>query len=213
MFTSYSRIQNETERIRKNLLRTTRAIAYSGFPLFFGMAAVAPEGIPMLLGARWTDLVVPFQLFCLVMPLRALSHVLSPAIFAMGRPDIHVGNGIISLFGMSIAIIIGAKFGLKGVCLAWIIVFPFIFLINSIRCLKIVGISLSEFFSEMKFPLFATLLMVGIISITRASIHLTSTAYLFSIMIVLGTVCYILLLCIFKKDEIIRIKELMKTIK
>lgn len=34
-FTSYSRIQNDKERIRRNLLRAVRTIAFSAFPIFF----------------------------------------------------------------------------------------------------------------------------------------------------------------------------------
>ena len=46
-FTSFSRIQDDMERVRRNMLRTTRVIAFSGFPIFWGMAAVAPEAHPV----------------------------------------------------------------------------------------------------------------------------------------------------------------------
>ena len=91
-FTSYSRIQDDLDRIRRNLLRTASLIAYAGFPVFFGMAAVAPEAIRLLLGPKWTAIILPFQLICLVLPLKAISPVLPPAVFAIGRPRINMEN-------------------------------------------------------------------------------------------------------------------------
>ena len=73
------------ERVRRNMLRTTRVIAFSGFPIFWGMAAVAPEAIPLILGPKWVNAVLPFQLLCIMLPLKALSPIINSTIIAIGQ--------------------------------------------------------------------------------------------------------------------------------
>jgi O-antigen/teichoic acid export membrane protein len=207
MFTSYSRIQNDMDRIRRNILRTTRAIAYSGFPLFFGMAALAPEGIPLVLGPKWASAVVPFQLFCLIMPLKALGPVLPPAIFAMGKPKVNMLNMFINLVVMSVAFLIGVNFGIHGVCLAWAIAFPFVFIVNCVRCLNVLEMPLLEYLTELRFPLIASLLMVAFITALRVVLNMLSPFYSLAILTVLGVLFYFAVMVVFKKEELLKIKD------
>jgi O-antigen/teichoic acid export membrane protein len=207
MFTSYSRIQNDSDRIRRNILRTTRAIGYIGFPVFFGMAAVAPEGIPLILGPKWPNLVVPFQLFCMVMPLKSLSPVLPPAVYAIGKPRVNLVNMLINLIVMSFAFLVAVNYGLFGVCMAWVIVFPFLFIINSVRSLKVLEIPISEFLNEMKFPLIASLLMAAIILFSRAMMNITNPVYSLIVLTFLGAIFYVVLVVVFKRTDLLKMKE------
>src|SRR5438309_7578843 len=61
-FAAFSRIQSDPERVRRNILRAVQLVALVCFPAFLGMAAIAAELIPVVLGARWMQLIVPFQL-------------------------------------------------------------------------------------------------------------------------------------------------------
>ena len=212
-FTSYSRIQNDLERIRRNILKTIRAIAYPGFPIFFGMAAVAPEGIPLILGSKWANIVVPFQMFCMVMPLKSLSTVLPPAIFAVGKPKINLVNMIINLVVMSVAFTFGVSYGINGVCLMWVLAFPIVFLITCARSLKVIEMRLSTFLLEMKFPLILSILMFAFISIMRALFQIASTLGSLIIFTVLGAAFYFILIIIFDREGIIKFKEQILTIK
>src|SRR5688572_28408780 len=49
------------------------------FPICWGLAAVAPLLLPLLLGAHWQAAIVPFVLFCMVMPFR-VGYALNDAI-------------------------------------------------------------------------------------------------------------------------------------
>jgi teichuronic acid exporter len=78
-------------------------VSLACFPAFLGLAAVAGDVVPVLLGDRWEGLVVPVQLMCLVLPFRALAVLLTPPLFGVGRPGIVVGNNGISLVVMTAA--------------------------------------------------------------------------------------------------------------
>ena len=49
-FASFSRIQDDRARIGRNVLNALKTVSFIGWPLFFLMAAVAPEAIPFVLG-------------------------------------------------------------------------------------------------------------------------------------------------------------------
>jgi teichuronic acid exporter len=209
-FTSYSRIQNDLERIRRNILRATHTIAFSGFPLFFGMAGIAPEAIPLLLGPKWVTIIVPFQLLCLILPLKALNNVPPPAVFAVGKPKVNLVNMAIASLSMAIALLIGVKGGLLGICFAWISVYPIVFLVTSMRCLKVLGISLRQFLSEIAFPFFASTIMLILILLLKKIIPALQPMSTLIILTMFSITFYFGLAMLFKKEEYAKLKSLLK---
>lgn len=209
-FTSYSRIQNDIDRIRRNLLRTTRTIAASSFPLFLGMACVAPDAIPLILGSKWAGLVVPFQLLCLIMPFKALGPILPPALYATDNGKVNLINMAITSVFMAIAFLIGVRAGLLGICFAWIFAYPIVFLVTSIRSLKVLGIPLKHFLTEIAFPFFASILMLILIVLLRKTIAAVQPLSSLIISIVFGVVFYLGLVVVFKKDEYLELKKLLQ---
>ena len=96
-FAAFSRIQSEPDRVQRNLLWSVRMVSLICFPAFLGMAAVAGDLVAVFLGPRWHGVIVPIQLLCLVLPLKTLSALLPPPLFAVGRPALNVINTAISL--------------------------------------------------------------------------------------------------------------------
>jgi teichuronic acid exporter len=209
-FTSYSRIQDNIERIRKNLLRASRIIAYAGFPIFFGMAGVASEAIPLLLGSKWVNIVVPFQLLCLILPFKAFNPILAPAVFAIGQPRINLDNMAITFFVMTLAFLIGVRSGIVGICIAWIIAYPFVFLITSIRCLKIIGIPLRRFLSELQFPCVASVLMLCSLIVCKKIIVALQPLPTLILLIAWGMAFYAGSVILFKRDDYLKLKSMIQ---
>ncbi|MEX2282846.1 MAG: lipopolysaccharide biosynthesis protein [Gemmatimonadota bacterium] len=141
-FAAFARIQDEPERVRRNLLRAVRLVSAAAFPAVFGMAVVAPVMVPLILGDRWAAVIVPFQVICLILPLRSLSAVISTALLGTGRAGVNLGNMLLSLALMSGAFWVGVQYGVLGLALSWAIMFPIVFLITtwfSLRALAIRG--------------------------------------------------------------------------
>jgi O-antigen/teichoic acid export membrane protein len=205
-FASYSRIQTDVERIRKNIFRTIQAISFIGFPLFFGMAVIAPEAIVLILGPKWNEIVVPFQLLCLVMPFKALSPVLPPAVFAIGKPRVNLVNMILTAVMMGAAFLIGVHAGILGVCVAWLIAYPVVFLLTSWRNLKALGLSLKELLWEISFPLLASLLMLVSLALLKITVIAPQSWNALVLLPLFGIVIYSVLVLIFKKEEYSRLK-------
>jgi hypothetical protein len=61
-------------------------------------------------------------------PIRMISNLISPAAAGLGRPDIPFSNALLASVTLPISILIGSRWGLVGVSLAWLIIFPPVFL-------------------------------------------------------------------------------------
>jgi len=209
-FTSYSRIQDDIERINRNILRAIRIISFVGFPIFFGMAGVAKDGIPLILGPKWTSIVLPFQLLCIILPLKALSPILPPAVFAIGKPKVNLANMAITSIAMSAAFLIGVKAGLLGVCSAWIVAYPGVFLFTSSRCLKALDLSLKVFLSEIYFPLLASVIMLFSIYLFEKMLIRIQPLPSLIILVIFGGFIFLSLVFLFRRKEILELKALFQ---
>jgi len=209
-FASYARIQDDMERIRENLLLTTRCVAFVGFPIFFGMSAVAPLGVPLILGPQWELLVAPFQLLCLILPLKALGPILSPAIFAIGRPAVNLVNMVFTSTVMASAFLVGVQAGVIGVCVAWLVAYPVVFGVTTIRSLRVLGLPTRRYLSEIRFPFFASALMLVSVGLLGKVIVTPQPLYSLILLIVFGLVCYLSLVQIFKKEQYAEIRSLLQ---
>jgi teichuronic acid exporter len=209
-FTSYARIQHDGERLQRNVLRAARVIAFAGFPVFFGMAAVAPVGIPLILGTQWTAVVVPFQLLCLVLPLKALWPILSPAVAAIGRPGVNLVTMAVTAATMTLAVLIGVRGGLIGVCIAWLTVYPIVFLIATIPRLRAIGIGSGQYLTELRFPFFASALMLGTLYLLNRVVVVPHPLYELVGIVMYGVVFYSSLVLILKREAYAELWSLLR---
>ncbi len=210
-FTAYSRIQDDLGRIQVNLLRTIRVVSFVAFPLFLGLAGVATEVISFLLGPKWRLIIDPFRLFCLILPFISLSTILPPAVFAIGKPVINLVNMAITSVFMSISFLIGVKFGITGLCFAWLAAFPVIFLITTTRCLHALGLQLRHLLAAIKFPVFTSLLMLTFLLLLKKMLMvLGQPLLLLTIYVSFSAAFYSALLFIFKRDEVLKLKNLLQ---
>jgi O-antigen/teichoic acid export membrane protein len=162
-FAAFSRIQGEPDRVRRNVLRSVQVVSLVCFPAFLGMAAVAGDLVPLLLGTRWLQLVVPFQLLCLVLPLKAVAVLFTPALFGMGRPGVNVLNTAVAFVTMAAAMLVGVRDGVIGMCAAWVIAYPAVFAVTSWRSLRALGIPYAELLKRCAFAAGASVTMAALV--------------------------------------------------
>jgi teichuronic acid exporter len=168
-FAAFSRMQTAPERLRRNVVRGARLVSLLLSPAFLGLAAVAPEAIPLVLGAKWQAAVLPIQLLCVVLPVRAVAALFQPALFAIGRPGVNVANMAVTLGIMTLAFLTGARYGVIGVALAWVVAYPIAFTIAAVRATRALGLATRQVVSVAARPALASVLMaVGIMALGAA---------------------------------------------
>lgn len=118
-FPSLSKIQTEHNRLSDGYLKLLRVTGFVNFPLLVGLALVAGELVPVLLGDRWTWIVPVVQILALGGCVRALTSPLGALFMAIGKPQVSLYVNITrTVIVMVSAILAGSHFGVIGVAYA-----------------------------------------------------------------------------------------------
>lgn len=192
-FPAFSRVHDTGEaHLVHYLLKALRVIAVIGFPVFFGIAAVAQEFVDVILGERWASVGYPLFLLSLVMPIRMLTTMLSPALSAAGHARAAMDISVAGMVLMPLAFLIGIRWGLEGLCLAWVFAYPLVFGFGIWKCCNVVSVTAGAMFAAIAPSAACAVLML--IGVTAARGPLTSLLPpwgTFLALVVIGAVLYV----------------------
>jgi O-antigen/teichoic acid export membrane protein len=65
LFPAFARLQNDPAALRRSWVRGMELVGAVNVPAFFGMAVVAPDFVPVVLGGKWLPAVPVLQFLCL----------------------------------------------------------------------------------------------------------------------------------------------------
>lgn len=136
------------------LLISTAAVLM--FPLFWLTGVLAPAALPLLFGARWASLVLPFMAFTLVLPLRSVYTLLDSAVVGTGRVSTTFRNMLTWAAVMVPLLLVATHFGVKGAAGAWIIGFPLVFWLSMRRIARVFAIGTRVLLRPLAAPLIWT---------------------------------------------------------
>jgi O-antigen/teichoic acid export membrane protein len=121
----FCRLQHDRRRLRDWYLRLAALLACLGMPALAGMALVAEDAFAVIFGAKWLPAVTPFQLLSVAGMIMIFSNSLPPLLNALGRPDINFRyTALCALVFPAGFLLLGIPYGLIGICLVWLILYP-----------------------------------------------------------------------------------------
>lgn len=209
-FPAFAKIQDDKEKIRNSMSSGIKLTSFFAFPIFFGIAGVAEDGILLVLGETWFQAILPITILSMVMPIRMISNLYPTVVRSCGRADISVGNLIIGSILMPASFYFGSFWGLAGVCYAWLVVYPVVFMIEVKRSKVITSISIVDILSMIKMPLIISLIMYIFLWFINQSLVEYSHSSSLIIEIISGACVYLLCSFLFNKTDM---KEVMLLIR
>jgi len=210
-FPAYSSIKNDTGLVRSHFLKSVRLVSLIAFPLFWGLLATSPEFIPMFLSPKWSGLIIPLQLLCIIMPLRMLGTLFAPVFQGLGDVKITLVNNLIIFVVMVFAFCIGIKWGVSGICIGWVLGYSAAFAAICRRSLLVLRISIRAFLSSMEVPFIAGLCMVVLLLAIKQHVNIIGYSYLLlGMCILIGGVVYVGLIFMMSRDLLREILTLLK---
>lgn len=145
MFMVFCKMQDDRERIRNWFLRLTVLLSFVIMPVLVGLALVAGDGIPLLLGERWRPAILPFQLLCPIGVILVVSSALHQTLAALGRPDVTLKYNIACAVFYPAGFFVGAwLFGTVGVCLVWLVLTPLLVAVLIHATRSVTGITVAD---------------------------------------------------------------------
>ena len=165
----FAKLQSDLDKLRAFILHFTRGIAYITYPALIGMLVCSPELVAVILGDKWSDLLVPFGALCLMGLIKSVDPLLSQVLIATGHAGKLSKYTLMCGIVMTLAVLVGAHFGgLRGVSLVWLLVYPLL----SVKLLhdvcQITGMRMLEYYRALLPVLVASIAMAAVVLVVRA---------------------------------------------
>ena len=141
VFSAFSRIQDEPERVRMAFRKLVLTISVVSYPVLSGLAFIAPLLIPLALGDNWRPVVVPVQIMCAAGILRSIDPFLNSVLTATGFVKMTVFRRAFEALMMTLATFIGVRYGINGVAVSVVIVsfITMVFMMNLLKKVSNIG--------------------------------------------------------------------------
>lgn len=110
---SVARLQNDIPRINRFFDSTVRIVALLGFPAFMGLAAIAPDVVPLVLGDKWSQSVIAIQIMLLLGLARTVEGIAGGIALACGHSAMVFYFNLAYTCLASVLLVFGAQFGLE----------------------------------------------------------------------------------------------------
>ncbi len=158
-FPAFARVQQRPGDATDYLLKATRLIALISFPTMFGLSAVAPWFVPVVLGAKWHAAILPLQLLALSMPIRFVALAQPPFLKGLGYARLSLTNAMLAFVLLPTAFLIGSAWGTVGMCVAWLVSYPPYFVVTVLRAARVTPVTLGAVLRAMAPSAFAATAM------------------------------------------------------
>lgn len=116
-YTVFSTLQSEHAKTAEAYYLILFASLACALPAFAGLALVAPDFTPMVLGAHWQPAIVPIQIICALGVIGAIASVDAALINGRGKPDWWFGFLIVEKLVGLVLICALYRFGLTAIML------------------------------------------------------------------------------------------------
>ena len=126
-FPLVARMHDEPEKARRLLSRFHYYLLAIVSPALVGVAVTSPEVVPVLLNSKWADAIDILAILCVANVVRLSGMMLPSILEGLGRADRVLTYQVLSALLLPIAFLIGSQWGLRGVALSWLVIFPVIY--------------------------------------------------------------------------------------
>jgi len=199
-FPAFSKVQDDNGRLRRGYLKIITAISLVIFPLLAGLYFVAPDFIKIVYGAKWTSSILPLQIMCIAGVLKSLS---TAAVFsAKGRPDIALKLNLLDAGLITMAALIGARYGIIGVATGITAVTIALFPLKQYLNNSLIQLKTKDYLSALYPALRGTSVMVIFLVCFRRLVPMDNAVILLVTSILLSIFVYFGTLMITKTSEL-----------
>lgn len=191
MFPVYSKIQDDTSKLREAYLRILQFTAFISFPIAGLIFVLASDFTKIFLGEKWMPMVPAMQVLVFAGLVRSLAATSGYIFYAVGKTKIDTTLQIVRLFVLVVLIYpLTIKWGVFGTSIA---VFLSIFVTNvgfSFVAIKMTKITAKKMYNILIYPLINTTVIVLLIMIIKNVIPSTTMPF-FLILLLVSILGYI----------------------
>lgn len=160
LFPAFSRLQNDSGKMRTALYKITKYTGFIAFPSFLGILLLAPELTAIFFGEKWLPSVPIIQILSLIGILHSVTLFNATVIKASGKPEWWLRIiGLTTLLNVA-GFYIVVQWGIAAIAAAFVVVGYLTMPIALFAVRKLIDLELKVYFSQLVRPMIAALTMV-----------------------------------------------------
>lgn len=156
----FAKSQRNLPELRRYFLATLEALLALVLPLSLGLAIVAIDFVPLVLGERWRPAIPVVQYLGILIPLKTITPLCGQALVAIQRSRLVMFYAVGLAIALPGAFLLGARWGAPGVAMAWALVYPPFSALQFVITSHQLGIKLRDLGTRFLWPVMASLAMV-----------------------------------------------------
>ena len=121
VFPAMARMNSDRERLTRAWLRASRLIAGLACPALVGLALVAPDFVPTVLGSKWNGAVGPITLLASAGAIQTFGALFPDLMLAVNRPGTLFHVTILFSATSLAALVVGMQWGIMGVAASLVV--------------------------------------------------------------------------------------------
>jgi PST family polysaccharide transporter len=171
MFPSFAELVHDRERLRRGVVESVNVFGSLSLPAGVGFALIAPDVVPVVLGAQWTAITPLVQVLVPYLGVRATLTMAWPCAMALGVVRTLFWVSLVyALVHLPVFVAGTALFGLRGAI--WSIVLAGILYtyLNAWLLRRTLAITMREILGQLRRPALATLAMFAAVLLVRAAL-------------------------------------------
>lgn len=201
-FSAYARLKADRAAVAAAFVKSVQLIMVVALPFYFGLATTAYPLVEVVLGTKWMEAAPIVQGLALAMPLMTLQILYAPASDACGRPGVGAANGAIGAVLLPAAFLTGVHWGLAGLVLAWLAVYPLYLAISTWRTLPVIGVRLRDLIGALAPALVAAMAMALVVLLIDRALPPLSALPRLAILTTGGAIAYAGWLALFARGTV-----------
>jgi O-antigen/teichoic acid export membrane protein len=120
LFSTFSGLQDQKGELRRLYLRACEAISLVAFPLMMGLLVTAGDFVQIVYGDKWVRVVPLVRVLAIAGFGNAVATTVGWIFTSLGRTDLMLRWGIFSTVVLVSAFLVGLKWGVMGVAIAYV---------------------------------------------------------------------------------------------
>jgi O-antigen/teichoic acid export membrane protein len=156
-----SRLQESPAKQREVVENTMNVLALTGFPIFLGLAALAPTAVPVFFGSKWILAIEPLQALCLFSLTCYLHLLIHPLMIALALGRQYLVIGILNATLVTLSCATTVQFGTTWLVLTMVMSLNIVGLLSFRAISRKLKLPISAFLTPTIRPCMMALAMSG----------------------------------------------------
>jgi O-antigen/teichoic acid export membrane protein len=157
----FSAVQHDIVALRRYFLGVVEGLAFLTLPAAAGLALVAGEFVPLVLGTKWTAAVLPLRLLAVYGGIRSIDTVTPQVLIYTGHSRQSMWYSLVAACVMPVMFVVGARWGAAGVAAVWIVAYPAVVAPQYRLAFRVLKLSVGDYFRTLWPALSSTAVMAA----------------------------------------------------